>query len=248
MCPGPAGLLCDALGNPYPEGLQAAYRTRRVLAAPAEVRAAAAVRPTDDTCMPLHWHLRAVNIACSMPPTNLSPFATLFCAGRCLAGAWQGARLPAGCAHSHSGCLGSGAGWFAGVDRFVHEQSRAGWCPLQPTHVCVPCVVPGESRSSDPLRASLPHLLPQANGTDHAVQLAIARAQERLTVHEDRLDAGASAAAAREAAAAAGAPAPRRRQRGGVAWAAAEEEVAAMDEVVEPESSGDMYTDSRSVC
>lgn len=38
--PAPAGreLLCDALGTPYPEGLQAAYRAQRVLSAPAQVR------------------------------------------------------------------------------------------------------------------------------------------------------------------------------------------------------------------
>ena len=39
----------------------------------------------------------------------------------------------------------------------------------------------------------------QTNGTEHAVQTAIAHAQERLTVYEDRLNAGASAAVAREA-------------------------------------------------
>lgn len=65
-------------------------------------------------------------------------------------------------------------------------------------------------------------------------------------MHEDRLNAGASAAAAREAAAAAGQPAPRRRQRGAAAWAAAVEDVVVLDEPAEPESSGDMYTDSRS--
>ncbi|KAL4448446.1 hypothetical protein ABPG75_005665 [Micractinium tetrahymenae] len=143
------GLLCDTLGNPYPEPLQTAYREQRVLLSPAE---------------------------------------------------------------------------------------EVAW--LEPGKE------PGYLLAAPTLTAAV-WAVEQVNGTEHAVQLAIARAQERLTVHEDRLDAGASAAAAHEAAAAAGQPAPRRRQRGAAAWAAAELEVVAMDEAAEPESSGDMYTDSR---
>ncbi|PSC70372.1 WD40 YVTN repeat-like-containing domain,Bromodomain isoform [Micractinium conductrix] len=143
-----AEAVCDALGNPYPEPLQAAYRAQRVLAASAQEAA---------------W------LEAGKEPGYLLAAPTL---------------------------------------------TAASWA------------------------------VEQVNGTEHAMQLAIARAQERLTVHEDRLNAGASAAAAREAADEAGRPRDRRERAAAAAWAeeAAEEGAEGADA-----SSGDEYLDNGAV-